>query len=72
MQALDHDALDRMRQTHPAWRLLAADHAPLLLGFFDAAFIRPNRRAIPAAELIAFGVVREVVRRRGIEMPAEN
>lgn len=53
MQNLDHDALDRLRQTHPAWRLLAADHAPLLLGFFDAAFIRPNRRAIPATELVA-------------------
>lgn len=52
-QGLDHDALDRLRQTHPAWRLLAADHAPLLLGFFESAFIRPNRRAIPASELIS-------------------
>ena len=52
-QALDHDALDRLRQTHPAWRMLAADHAPLLLGFFESAFIRPNRRAIPALELIS-------------------
>ncbi len=50
---LNHDVLDRLRQTHPAWRLLAADHAPLLLGFFESAFIRPNRRAIPAPELIA-------------------
>ena len=52
-QGLDHDALDWLRQTHPAWRLLAADHAPLLLGFFESAFIRPNRRAIPAPELAA-------------------
>ena len=53
VQALDHDALDRLRQTHPAWRLLAADNASLLLGFFDIAFIQPNRRAIPASELIS-------------------
>lgn len=33
--------------------MLAADHAPLLLGFFESAFIRPNRRAIPATELIS-------------------
>lgn len=50
-QGLDHDTLDRLRQTHPAWRLLAADHAALLLSFFESAFIRPNRRAIPATEL---------------------
>ena len=53
LQSLDHDTLDRLRQTHPAWRLLAADHAPLLLGFFGAAFVAPNRRAIPASELTA-------------------
>lgn len=48
---MDHDTLDRFRQTHPAWRLLAADHAPLILSFFELAFIRPNRRAIAAPEL---------------------
>jgi len=48
---VDHDTLDRFRQTHPAWRLLAADHAPLILSFFELAFIRPNRRAIAAPEL---------------------
>jgi hypothetical protein len=50
---VDHDSLDRYRQTHPAWRLLAADNAPLILSFFELAFIRPNRRAIPAPELNA-------------------
>lgn len=52
-RGLDHDALDRLRQTHPAWRLLAADHAPLILSFFESAFIRPNRRSIAAPELLA-------------------
>lgn len=50
---MNHDVLDRLRQTHVAWRLLAADHAPLVLGFLALAFIAPNRRAIPAPELTA-------------------
>src|SRR5882724_991387 len=49
---MDHDTLDRLRQTHAAWRLLAADHAPLILSFLALAFIQPNRRAIPASELV--------------------
>ncbi len=50
---MDHDALDRLRQSHPAWRILVADHAPLILSFLDLAFIQPNRRAILAPELTA-------------------
>ena len=50
---MDHDTLDRLRQSHTAWRLLAADNAPLILSFLGLAFIKPNRRAIPAPELTA-------------------
>jgi hypothetical protein len=50
---MDHDRLDRLRQMHPAWRILVADHAPLILSFLVLAFIQPNRRAIPAPELTA-------------------
>lgn len=50
---MDHDTLDRLRQHHAAWRLLAADHAPLILSFLTLAFIKPNRRAIAASELTA-------------------
>ena len=50
---MDHDILDQLRQSHAAWRLLAADHAPLVTSFLTLAFIVPNRRAIPAAELTA-------------------
>ncbi|MFC4313021.1 DUF3375 domain-containing protein [Steroidobacter flavus] len=50
---MDHDTLDRMRQSHPAWRVLVADNAPLILGFFIISFIRPNRRAISAPEITA-------------------
>ena len=50
---VDHDTLDRLRQTHATWRLLAADHSPLILSFLALAFIQPNRRTIPAPELVA-------------------
>jgi uncharacterized protein DUF3375 len=50
---MDHDTLNRLRQAHPAWRILVADHAPLVLSFLTLAFIQPNRRAIPAPEIAA-------------------
>lgn len=50
---MDHDTLDRLRQSHPAWRILVADHAPLVLSFLVLTFIQPNRRAIPAPEITA-------------------
>jgi len=43
---VDHDTLDRLRQSHTAWRLLAADNAPLVLSFLALAFIAPKRRAM--------------------------
>jgi len=50
---VDHDSLDRLRQSHPAWRILVADHAPLILSFLVLAFVQPNRRAVGAPELTA-------------------
>lgn len=50
---MDHDSLIRLQRTHSAWRLLSADHAPLILSFFTLVFIQPNRRAMPAPELTA-------------------
>ncbi len=50
---MDVDAIEHLRQTHAAWRLLAADHAAVVLAFCDALFVRPNRRGMPAAELVA-------------------
>ncbi|WP_163144293.1 DUF3375 domain-containing protein, partial [Arhodomonas sp. KWT] len=38
---------------HPAWRLLTADSAPLIVGFLHHAFIRPNVRALGEQELAA-------------------
>src|SRR4051794_20840951 len=48
----EHARLAAQRHDHPAWRLLAADHAPLVLGFLDRVFLTPNVRQLPAPELI--------------------
>ena len=48
---LDYDTLDRIRQSHPAWRLLRSNHAPLVAGFLQRFFLEPNRRATPQSDL---------------------
>ncbi|MBK8009943.1 MAG: DUF3375 domain-containing protein [Deltaproteobacteria bacterium] len=48
---MNYDALESLRRSHPAWRLLMADHAPLVISFLFATFIRPNVRSIPEQEL---------------------
>jgi hypothetical protein len=52
--SMDHASVELLRRTHPAWRLLLADHAPLLVSFLHRAFISPNARAIaqPALEAL--------------------
>lgn len=46
-----HEELTSLRANHPAWRLLHADHAPLVLGFLTSAFLEPNVRSMPGPEL---------------------
>jgi len=48
----EHDTLETLRRIHPAWRLLAADHAPFIIGFLHRAFISPNVRSLPEQELL--------------------
>jgi len=50
---MDHDYLARLKQTHPALRLLNADNAPLIISFLFRIFIEPNRRSLPHSELVA-------------------
>jgi hypothetical protein len=45
--------LEALRRTHPAWRLLRAENAALVLSFLQTAFIGPNRRAVSQLELCA-------------------
>jgi hypothetical protein len=49
--SLDYAELDQLRRTHPAWRLLRSDHAPLLASFLHRVFIEPNIRLIGQADL---------------------
>jgi hypothetical protein len=47
----DHDYLDKLKQTHPTLRLLAADNAPLILSFLYRSFIQPDRRSVSPSDL---------------------
>ena len=48
---MDYHQLVLQRRSHPAWRLLAADHAPMIASFLHRSFIAPNIRTIPRQEL---------------------
>lgn len=49
---LDYHTLDLLRRQHPAWRLLAAEHAPLVASFLHRAFVAPNVRVMAQAALV--------------------
>jgi len=49
--SLDYATLDLLRQSHPAWRLLRSDHAPLIASFLQRVFIAPNVRVMVQADL---------------------
>jgi len=48
---MDFETLDRLRHGHPAWRLLRADHAPLIASFLHRTYLKPNVRSLPESEL---------------------
>lgn len=50
---MNHDHLQTLRRNHPAWRLLAADSAALVVGFLQHCFIEPNVRVLPEQDLSA-------------------
>ncbi|HHE32079.1 MAG TPA: DUF3375 domain-containing protein [Chlorobaculum parvum] len=50
--ALDYSTLDLLRQNHPAWRLLRAQHAPLVASFLHRVFLAPNVRTLAQADLV--------------------
>jgi len=50
--ALDYTTLELLRQNHPAWRLLRANHAPFVAGFLHRVFIAPNVRNLSQADLV--------------------
>jgi len=50
---MDYDHLVSLRRNHPAWRLLLADHAPLVIAFLHRCFVEPNVRTMGEQALAA-------------------
>src|SRR5271165_164582 len=48
---MSFDEVAWLRDNSPAWRLLRADHAPLVLSFLHQVFVTENVRSISATEL---------------------
>jgi hypothetical protein len=56
--ALDYATLELLRQNHPAWRLLCAHHAPLVVSFLhrvDGLYDRLRHIALPRIVFILIG-----------------
>ena len=49
--SLDYTTLTVLRRQHPGWRLLAAEHAPLVASFLHRVFIVPNVRVMAQGDL---------------------
>ena len=50
---MDYHQLIALRQHHPAWRLLRADHAPLIISFLEQSFVSPNLRSVDQSGLVS-------------------
>lgn len=48
---MEFEALAELQRRHPAWRLLCADNAPLILGFLGTVFVDENARSVSASNL---------------------
>lgn len=49
---MNYAHLSALRAHHPAWRLLASPHAPLIVGFLHRVFVVPNTRMMSEADLV--------------------
>jgi flagellar motility protein MotE (MotC chaperone) len=48
---MNYATLEALRDRHPAWRLLASPHAPLVASFLHRVFVVPNVRLMSQADL---------------------
>lgn len=48
---MDYATLSALRDRHPAWRLLASQHALLVASFLHRVFVSPNVRVMSEADL---------------------
>ena len=46
-----YSTLKALKKNHPAWKLLVAEHSPLISAFIHKAFIEPNIRHVSRADL---------------------
>ncbi len=51
-QVVSFDEISWLRGNSPAWRLLRAENAPLVLSFLEQVFITENIRSISASDLV--------------------
>lgn len=49
---VDFEDIEHLRRHSPAWRLLRADNAPLVLSFLGRVFVEDNARSLPLGRLI--------------------
>jgi hypothetical protein len=50
---MDYEFLTHLRRNHPAWRLLAADQGPFVIGFLHHSYVRANTRALSEPEAVS-------------------
>jgi hypothetical protein len=73
--SLDYGTLEALRRQHPAWRLLAAEHAPLVASFLHRAFIASNVRVMAQTELVEalndtlYGIHEQTVDKAALKFP---
>jgi hypothetical protein len=48
---VDYRSAQSLRKSNPAWKLMLADHAPMIVSFLHKTFIQPNMRAMSQPEL---------------------
>lgn len=48
---MNYEYLDKLKKTHPSWRLLNADTAPMVISFLEKVFIDKNIRSISESSL---------------------
>lgn len=71
-QTPDLASLQRLRDQHPAWRLLTAAHAPLVVSFLHQAFIASNRRTDSQEALaVRLGDHLHAAREQGVDAPRD-
>ncbi|MDD4867276.1 MAG: DUF3375 domain-containing protein [Mycobacterium sp.] len=67
---MDYATIDALRGRHPAWRLLRAGNATLILSFLGDFFVLGNRGACPASEVA--GALDDHLRALNAEVPEDG